>query len=449
VATLVEQNGVELWETIDVRVLVGADFACPTCASKEFKKENDILDVWFDAGVSHTAVQIQHPEVGFPLDLYLEGKDQHRGYFQSALLTSIALHNRACMNAIITHGFTVDAMGKKMSKSLGNGISPQELIEKIGTDCVRLWAASIDLSGEAVVSDVLINNLTEVYRKVRNTCRFLLSNIYDFEFSSDAIPVEQLTIIDTYALYELHKINTKIKTLYDEYNFTAVSHTVADYITALSSFYLDIIKDRLYVEQASGHTRRSAQTVCYYILDTLAHAIAPILSILAEQLTDCYQKSKKESVHLQKFVDLSTVVSSMHSMLDEAVYTTLWEQLKTMRSIILKAIEQMRQKGDIKHSLETRIELFVDEQSFAYKDFLLLKKMCQKSEQLIECFIAEFCIVSQVILLSQRPAQVTHEDSGVVVYVEHARGVKCPRCWQWQETTHTDGLCRRCQQIVR
>jgi isoleucyl-tRNA synthetase len=248
VAQGVEKAGIEYWDTVTIEDLVGKD-VCPSCKKYDWKKEQDILDVWFDSGVSNYVVLKHNPALQFPADIYVEGKDQHRGWFQSSLLSSMALNHEACMRSIITHGFTVDANGRKMSKSLGNVVSPQEMIEKLGTDGLRCWAAGIDYAGDAVVSDVLMRNVQEVFRKVRNTCRFLLSNIYDFDIDRDVVPLEELRLIDQHAMLELFEINAQILSHYENYEFTKVFHGLGDYCTVnLSSFYLDIIKDRLYVE---------------------------------------------------------------------------------------------------------------------------------------------------------------------------------------------------------
>jgi isoleucyl-tRNA synthetase len=294
VADGVAKEGIEFWQHVSMADLGVADLKCPSCGAQSFRKENDILDVWFDSGISHFSVLLNNPELGYPADLYLEGKDQHRGWFQSSLLTSVALEGTPSMKMIITHGFTVDAKGHKMSKSVGNVVAPQEIIDKLGTDGLRLWASSIDFSSEAVVSDTLLRNVQEVFRKVRNTCRFLLSNLYDFDINIDAISLEKMRMIDQYALQELFEFNYAVLDAYAQYDFTAVFHKLSDYCsTNLSTFYLEIVKDCLYVEKADGHARRSVQTACWHILDTLTRLMAPIFSFTAEQISDLYQKDRK------------------------------------------------------------------------------------------------------------------------------------------------------------
>ncbi len=305
VAARVEYEGIEVWRDMSVEELLPDDFVCPQCASADFKKEYDILDVWFDSGISHYAVLNKRSGLKYPADLYLEGKDQHRGWFQSSLLTSMLLEKEPFTKMLYTHGYTVDAKGRKMSKSLGNVVTPQEVIDKVGTDGLRLWVATIDAGSDAPLSDVLLKNVQEVVRKVRNTCRFLLSNLYDFDITQDAVLFDEMRMIDQYALIRLAEFNEQVKYYYATMDYTAVFHALADYCTTeLSSYYLDIIKDRLYVEKADGHARRSAQTACYYLLDTLTKLIAPIMSFTTERISDHYQKNKTESIHLQKFANL-------------------------------------------------------------------------------------------------------------------------------------------------
>lgn len=496
VAAGVAQHGIEYWDwdLLSVEALmnptVGAittklemdniqrvtpENICPFCASGTLRKETDILDVWFDSGVSHYAVLKKNPDLAYPADMYLEGKDQHRGWFQSSLLTSMIIENNPCTKTILTHGFTVDEQGRKMSKSLGNVVSPQEMISKLGTDGLRLWAATIDNAGDAVVSEKLLQNVQEVFRKIRNTCRFLLSNINDFDIQKDAVVLEQMYTIDRYALQELCDLNAEIMQAYTDYNFTRVAHVLANYCTVnLSAFYLDIIKDRLYVEQKDGKLRRSAQTVCWYILDTLTKLMAPILSFTAEQLSDEYQQDKHQSIHLQQFARIENVWQLMirrrqishaetigrRMLTNEVAYKLeeiaqiekqekVFSVLKEIRSAVLKAIEIEREKQLIKHSLEARITLYIDSTADFYgtiNDFFL---MLEENVESVENFFKEFFIVSQFNLeFNQADLQETSLP-GLYTRVEHAQGVKCPRCWQWDETEDADELCKRCVKIVR
>lgn len=474
VADRVENQGIEVWDDLTPEELIPINFACPECKSTDFKKEHDILDVWFDSGISHYAVLKKRKGLSYPADLYLEGKDQHRGWFQSSLLTSMVLEGSPAMKKLYTHGYTVDGKGRKMSKSLGNVVAPQEIIDKVGTDGLRLWVSTIDAGSDAPVSEVLLKNVQEVLRKVRNTCRFLLSNIYDFDITKNAVPFDKMRLIDQYALIRLAEFNEQVQEYYLQMDYTAVFHALADYCAVdLSSFYLDIVKDRLYVEKADGHARRSAQTACYYILDTLTKLIAPILSFTAERISDHYQKNKKESVHLQQFADLREVfdwISSKdlpwssglikHDLKDLGqekaqrikVLHELdmqWNNLKKIRSAILKAIEGLREKGTIKHSLEARVTLYINP-SHEIGAFLPgFVKALEISGQTLEEFLKECIIVSQVEIASSSEGIPSSELDGVFIAVSQASGKKCPRCWQWDITDHEHSLCNRCQKIVQ
>lgn len=452
----VSKEGIEYWQHASLNELA-AGLTCP-CGAQNFEKEMDILDVWFDAGVSHYAVLYHNPELSFPADIYLEGIDQHRGWFQSSLLTSLVLEHQASMKSIMTHGFTVDGKGQKMSKSIGNVVSPDDIIKKLGTDGLRLWVSSVDNEGDAVVSDVHMQNVAEVYRKIRNTARFLLSNINDFDITKDAIAPDKLLPIDYYALNQVYEINLKTIEHYLACDYTAVFHGLSQYAAVeLSSFYLDIVKDRLYVAKKDGLERRSAQTVLWHILNTLTRLMAPIMSFTAELVSDHYQKDKKESIHLQTFVDVPQdflpdgVSPKGGALLDttrQLVVLKQWDVLKEIRSAILKAIEIEREKGLIKHSLEARVTLYVDMRAPQFEPVKDLVGTLERRGINFDAVLKELLIVSQVIL-AQAPIGLPESSlKGVSVLVEQAKGNKCPRCWQWDETDHPDHLCKRCQTIV-
>lgn len=439
VAQGIASEGVEYWDAVDFRELLGKDFTCQECGSDNLKKEHDILDVWFDSGVSHFAVLAGNEDQAYPADLYLEGKDQHRGWFQSSLLTSLAINDAPSMKEIVTHGFTVDAKGHKMSKSRGNVVSPADLIKRMGTDGVRLWVASNDYDSDPVVSDALLNNVAEVYRKIRNTSRFMLSNLYDFDIEKDGIAVNDLLAVDKYALYKAHLLNEKIKQAYKGRKTTAVFHELADYcVKELSSFYLDIVKDRLYVEKGDGHLRRSAQTVCYYILDMLTRVMAPVLSFTAELLSDNYMKNKQSSIHLNDFADLSGLVASFSFDID--AFVASWDKLLAMRGLVLKELEVLRGQGDIKHSLDARVTLNFDDSSIAN----LFEGLDEQGKEL---FYKELFIVSQFRLQGEGLKDLSDEIQGKA---ERALGDKCRRCWQWESELFDEDkqLCQRCLQVL-
>ena len=472
----VSKQGIECWDELEIADIVEKDFACPQCKAVNWKKEQDTLDVWFDSGISHYAVLKDNKELAFPADIYIEAQDQYRGWFQSSLLTSMVIEQAPCMKTILTHGFTVDEKGRKMSKSIGNVISPAQMIEKLGVDGLRLWVASVDCSGDIVVSDTSMSNVQEVFRKIRNTARFLLSNMYDFDINRDAIAIAEMRAIDIYALQQLYEVNRTVVRAFAEHEYSAVFHALANYCAVgLSAFYLDIVKDRLYVEKADGLERRSAQTVCWYILDTLTRLIAPILSITAEQLSDCYQKNKKESIHLQTFRNIpnpwlvlgldqavelekqsNAVVGDQlpPSHLLENITKTgymikqeeSWAVAQMARAALLKAIEAKREVGLIKHSLEARVTVYIDPEHETLRLFDDLLKSLK--DQTAQDFLREFLIVSQVEIVTDKNDLEATTLSGLYARVDTARGVKCPRCWQWEETIHADGLCKRCAAIV-
>ncbi|MBT3903302.1 isoleucine--tRNA ligase, partial [bacterium] len=297
----IAKQGIDFWSEVSVDELAPG-LVCKECQASDFRKETDILDVWFEAGVSHEAVLKTNSELAHPADLYLEGVDQHRGWFQSSLLSSMAINGCSPTKAILSHGYTVDSHGKKMSKSVGNVVTPKELADRIGMDGLRLWAASIDYAGDAIMSDALVANVKELFRKVRNTCRFMLSNLYDFDIKRDGVAFEKMLEVDLYALDVLSAFDKRMHKAYSKIEFTAVFHELADYCSKdLSSFYLDVIKDRLYVEQADGLKRRSAQTAMWHILNMLIRLMAPIMSFTAESLSDFSQANKTDSIHLQLF----------------------------------------------------------------------------------------------------------------------------------------------------
>lgn len=460
VAQSIQKHTISYWDTASLEEVKPEGACCTNCKGTNFKKETDILDVWFDSGVSQFAVLKNNPQLGFPATVYSEGSDQHRGWFQSSTLASVVLEDAPCTKIFVTHGYTVDEKGHKMSKSLGNVVVPQEMIDKLGTDGLRLWAASIDLESDAIVSDKLLENVKETFRKIRNTCRFLVSNLYDFSIEKDAVAVENMLLIDQYALEELHVFSEQVKKCYSEHNLTGVVHAFADYTTTeLSSFYLDIIKDRLYTDSAMGLQRRSAQTACYYILDVMTRLMAPVLSFTAEQLSDCYQKSKKESIHLQNFIVTESVWKKLENIDGVTVEKReqQWQAMRNLRSMILKAIEKLRQEGIVKHSLEAKVVVAMNT---TYEQAALIKGLLIHSNDqgsFHKAFLKEYCIVSDVDIvdyedgddMSEYDEEIAIDNSGLLVRAGHAQGGKCPRCWQWEASDNAQGLCKRCHAIVQ
>ena len=450
VAQEVEHDGIEYWDQVEIAKLIPTGLTCVKCTGINFVKEAAILDVWFDSGISHYAVLLNNPGQHFPADIYLEGRDQARGWFQSSTLAAQVLEKQAPMRIIATHGFTVDAKGMKMSKSLGNVVAPQELIKELGTDGLRLWVASNDFTSDAIVSPELLRNVKEVYRKIRNTMRFLLSNLYDFDVDREMVDFEQLQLIDQYALLRLNQVSAKVRQAYADCKFTTVFHELGDYCaTDLSALYLDVIKDRLYVAQADGEARRAAQTVCYYILSTLTKLVAPILSITAEQVSDHYQRDKTQSIHLQPFVNTEViwqelagqVVAKSGCTVQE--WQTVWQTVFAVRDALLKVIEVQRAAGVIKHPLEAKLQIHLD---LGMRELADLQMFLAQSKQGAAQFWAELLTVSQVEILNQ-PSQVTSL-AGLTAQALVAEGVKCPRCWKYSQLADERGLCQTCCHLV-
>ena len=305
-ATLFEENGADIWFDATAEDLIPDGVTCPSCKGSSFEKETDILDVWFDSGVSWAAVCEQRDRLIYPPQLYLEGSDQHRGWFHSALLTSSGTRGRAPYHGVLTHGFVVDGDGRKMSKSVGNVIRPGDIIAKYGADILRLWVSAEDYRDDIRISDEILQRLSEAYRRIRNTCRFLLGNLKDFDPDKDMVPFDELRALDRYALSELNRIIERVKRAYDQFEFHMVFHTLHNYCTVdLSSLYLDILKDRLYCERTDGNLRRSAQTALHHILSALIRLMGPILAFTAEEVWSQFQQNGTEraSVHLTSFPD--------------------------------------------------------------------------------------------------------------------------------------------------
>lgn len=475
VADYVAKEGVEFWDRMTAELLVElgllpTDFACGDCKNKNlsrFKLERDILDVWFDSGVSSYAVLAQDQKnLGVPADAYFEGSDQHRGWFQSSLLCGMVIFGQAPMKTIATHGFIVDEQKRKMSKSVGNVIAPGDIMTKYSRDILRLWVAGADFEGDLVISEKLLQNVAEVYKKIRNTCRFMVANLYDFDIATDAIEIDQMWALDQYALSTVHELDKKVRAAYDAYNFSGVVQAINNYCTnELSAVYLDILKDRLYVEKADGLARRSAQTALYHILDCMTHLLAPVLSFLSEELSDFYQKNKQASIHLQDMPQIVDVWELLkHNLTGDAarvygptqndataVYATQkqgqWNMLIALRAAVLKAIEPLREQSIVKHPYEAVVSLYIDPVSDEGALFESFMQELAAKEDIVR-FFKDWLIVSHVTMLDSARDCGQSGLPWLAVRVERAQGTKCPRCWQWTDSRHVDGLCGRCEQVV-
>lgn len=422
-----------------------------------WRKERDILDVWFDSGISHTAVLKKQGM--FPADLYLEGIDQHRGWFQSSLLTSVALYDQAPMKTIVSCGYTVDEKGQKMSKSLGNGISPETIINKIGLDCLRTWVAGVQIGGDIVVSDKIFLNIQEIYRKIRNTCRFAVQNVTDFNPLTEFIAYNKLNFLNQYTVEKLYEYNLKAISAYQNFNFPEVLKLLIDLSnTFLSSFYFDMNKDTLYCAIKNSQERKEAQTVLFLALDMITKLIAPICINTAEDITNFYHSLKGESIHLGSFAGFNFLKDdSNNHITDEILFTKefvtqqlyllkekkeenreFWENLFELREKVFKAIEIAREQNIVKQGIESIVRITYKKNSKEEAIFNLIKEKINQSNQSIEEFFEFFFLVSEVRII----ASDTVEDIEIKKHHEE----KCQRCWKYGKKSKdtTDDICKRC-----
>jgi len=432
---LVQQEGAEAWCNRQAEQLLPAGTRCPNCGGREFRKENDILDVWFDSGVSFAPVLETNPHLGFPADLYLEGSDQHRGWFHSALLTAVATRGQAPYRGVLTHGFAVDGEGKKMAKSLGNVIAPQDIIKRFGAEILRLWVAAEDYRDDVRLSDQILKQLTEAYRRIRNTARFLLGNLYDFDPSQDLIPVSEREELDRLALSWLAQLIARVREAYDRFEFHRAYHRLRQFCAVeLSALYLDVLKDRLYVSRADSPARRSAQSTLYDLLTSLTLLMAPILSFTAEEIWGYLPgQDRPASVHLAAFPELPL------GHPDELLLSK-WETLLKVRTEIYRALEEARRVKLIGNSLEARLILGA---TGALYDQL----QAHTPELLTLTMVSELEVQSKAL-----PGLVSQEIPELSIKVEKAPGQKCERCWYYSRTTGEDPrhptLCARCRQVL-
>ncbi len=432
---IVETEGTDAWFKKEISDILPPGTTCKHCGGSDFYKENDILDVWFDSGVSHEAVLKVREELEYPADLYLEGSDQHRGWFQTSLIPAVALDNTAPYRTVLTHGFVVDGEGRKMSKSLGNVIAPQEIISSYGADILRLWVASENYRMDMKISREIISHLVDAYRKIRNTFRYLLGNLYDF-YPSRKIKYHSLLEIDRYMLYKLQILIEESRKGYEEYEFHRVFHMVYHFCTVeLSSFYLDVLKDRLYTSGSDSLPRRSAQTVLYDTLYALSLILAPLLSHTAEEVwTFMPGEEKEESVFLASYPQKEP------EYIDEELGRR-WKRILSIRELATKAMELSRAERVIGNSLEAKVLFFAPDP----QEFEFVQKYNSSWKEIL--------IVSQVEIRSESPpegAVRNSENSGLAVKVMRAEGGKCPRCWNYHLSVNTEGkLCVRCQEVIR
>ncbi len=432
VALLVERDGMDAWYDLDARDLLGDE-------ADQYDKVNDTLDVWFDSGVSHEAVLRRRDNLSYPADLYLEGSDQHRGWFQSSLKSSIAINGTAPYKAVLTHGFTVDAKGHKMSKSLGNVMAPQKVINQLGADVLRLWVASTDFSGEMTVSDEILRRTADSYRRIRNTIRFMLSNLDGFNPATDCVASDELLSLDSWVIGRAAQLQTEINSAYESYNFHSIYQKIHNFCAGdLGGVYLDIIKDRQYTCQSESLARRSAQTALYHVAEAVVRWIAPILCFTAEEVWQALPGERSESVHLAEWYQLPELATDSVLSEDE------WQQFIAVKEAVNKALEVERQAGRLKGSLEASVTLYCDDK--------LATTLAKVGDELRFILITSG---ASVLPQSDVPASGVSDSAinessiaGLSIQVAVSGGEKCVRCWHHREdvgasTEHAE-LCARC-----
>ena len=433
-ATLMESKGADVWFEQSAADLLPKGTTCSKCGGTAFEKERDILDVWFESGVSYAAVLKERK--WWPADLYLEGSDQHRGWFHSALLAGVVTDRRAPYKAVLTHGFVLDGQGKKMSKSAGNVVAPQDVIKQSGAEILRLWVSAQDYRDDVRISPEILTHLIEAYRKIRNTCRFLLSNLYDFDPDKDRIPYEQLPELDRWALHRLSELIPRVRKSYDDFEFHAIFHALNNFCSVdLSAVYLDILKDRLYTFRADSPLRRGSQTVLFEIVVAMTKLMAPVLSFTAEEIwrTLAAQPGGHlgvSSVHLSVFPEVQP-------QWQDADLAQRWEQLLEVRVVVQAALEDQRRGKVIGSSLEADVQIKANPERY--------KLLEQYVKDLPTIFIVLRVELSEVHNLPHKP--------DFVAIVSKAKSKKCERCWNYREAVGEDvthpTLCERCVEAVQ
>ena len=427
VALKVEQSGIQAWFDLDAEELLGAD-------ADDYIKVTDTLDVWFDSGVSHASVCDVHEELYSPADLYMEGSDQHRGWFQSSLLTSLAAKGYAPYKAVLTHGFTVDAKGEKMSKSKGNVVAPQKVTSTLGADILRLWVAGTDYQGEIAVSDEILKRTADLYRRIRNTARFLLSNLNGFDPKTDMLSQEDLLPFDQFAIDRSLALQEELDADYNDYQFLLVVQKIHNFCAGeLGSYYLDVIKDRQYTAKAGSHAHRSCQTAMYHILEAMVRWISPILVFTADEIWKAMPGDRTETVFIQTWYQGLSKMSA-----DSPVSVETWQQLSAIRVAVNKVIEEMRGRGELGGSLEAEVTLYLDQ--------TLSTKLALLSSELRFVLISSKATIKAI---EQKPADaVDTEVAGLALSIQRSEHEKCARCWHRIDDIGVDPehpeICGRC-----
>lgn len=432
IAKQMEQEGLEAWYDLDMDALLGSD-------AKDYTKTTDTLDVWFESGISHEAVLARRPNLSWPADLYLEGSDQHRGWFQSSLLTAVAIRGEAPYKSVVTHGYVVDAKGFKMSKSLGNVLSPMDVVKQWGADVLRLWVAASDYRSDISFSNEILKRSADTYRRIRNTARFFLSNLFDFDFDQHALAAQEMLPLDRWVLDAAARLQQDLQSAYEAFHFQKVDQLIHNFCTVeLGSFYLDVIKDRLYTAKRDHRCRRSAQTALFHLLQALVRWIAPILSFTAEEIWQFMPGQKGESIFLETWYKGLPLLADT-----EPMNASFWETLQTLRTEVNKLLEQLRHAETIGSALEARVTLFAE-------DFLLWSLLRLGAELRFVLIVSDV----QLYPLAEAPvdAQQSEHFAGIKINVEKTEDPKCMRCWQRRADVGAVALhpewCGRCIENV-
>ncbi len=425
------EKGSNAWYDLPEKELMPEGAKCEECGCTSFKKETDIMDVWFDSGSTHQSVLVERG-LKYPADLYLEGNDQYRGWFQSSLLTSVATNGIAPYKEVLTHGFVTDGQGRKMSKSLGNGVAPSDVANKYGADILRLWALSADYTGEVSLSDDILKQISEVYRKIRNTARYILGNTFDYD-PNEPVKYEDLEEIDKWALTRLNKLIRDAIKDYDNYTFSNCYHDINQFcVIDMSNFYLDIIKDRLYTYKKESRERRSAQTTMYIILDALVKLLAPMIPFTAEEIWKAMKHTKGEEVESVMLTDFPEVDEKY----DNKELTEKWDKIIKVKDIVAKELENARADKVIGHSLNAKVTIFAEGDQY---------KFLEENKELLQTV---FIISALEIKQNERKDEIK-----LGVKVEQAPGEKCERCWMYSETVGEDKenptICHRCSENLK
>ncbi len=436
VAEIFKVHSSDVWFDWDADRLLPTGTKCPQCGAASFEKENDILDVWFDSGVSHAAVLEPNPKLGSPADLYLEGSDQHRGWFHSSLLESVGSRGRAPYKSVLTHGFVLDGQGRKMSKSTGNVVAPEDVIKKFGADVLRLWCAAQDYRDDTRISEVILTRVSEAYRRIRNTCRYILGNIHDFDPAAHMVDCSHMSEIDRWALHQLEMLKERVLNAYRNFEFHVIYQDVNSFCTVeMSAFYLDILKDRMYTSKGDSLERRSGQTVMYLILDTLVRLMAPVLSFTSDEVWRCMPGREKESAHLALFPVLNP------EWKDDTLVGR-WDRIMKVRTDVSKALELARVAKTVGLSLDAAVTIAAPAE--------LLGFLREYGAELPSIFI-----VSKVVLSDEITGECWASENieGLKVQVMAAPGGKCERCWCYSEQLGSDAdhpaICPKCTAAVK